>query len=176
MKYSLVFYILFCIAVGLGGTMSLIRMSRVLAGIVFLILAVLIFVFFGLRWFSYAAPDMTVWPPVINSCPDYLTLYTQGSGTDAVQSCVDMVGVSKNGALTKFPEVRPGEPAPTDPKYFFPRNIDPGAKLSDTPQKLCKYTIDSGLSWEGFVNGISCVGRAAGSSSGSGGGGNCPTN
>ena len=174
MKYSLVFYILFCIAVGLGGTMSLIRMSRVLAAIVFLILAVLIFVFFGLRWFSYGAPDMTVWPPVINSCPDYLTLYTRGSGESATQSCIDMVGVSKNGGLAKFPDVRPGDPVPTDNKYFFPQNISGSAKLSDIPQKLCKYTIDSGLSWEGFVNGISCVGRAAGSGSASASGGDCP--
>jgi hypothetical protein len=177
MKYSLVFYILFAIAVGLGGTMSLARMSRVLAAIVFLILSVLIFVFFGLRWFTYGAPDTSVWPPVINSCPDYLTLYTRGSGTSAVQSCVDMLGVSKDsGLLNKFPELRPGDPIPTDRKYYFPQNVDSNAKLSDAPDKLCAYTIASGLSWEGLVNGISCIGRASGSSSASGGGsgGGCP--
>ncbi len=176
MNYSLVFYILFCIAVGLGGTMGLVRASRVLAAIVFFILAVLIFVFFGLRWFQYGGGDVTSWPPVINSCPDYLTMYTRGTGESAVRSCVDLVGVSKNGALAKFPNVEQGTQPPSDNKYYFPQNINPSAKLSDSPQKLCSYCIQSGLSWDGLVNGNSCTGKAAGGGSGSASGGGCPAN
>lgn len=175
MKYSLVFYILFCIAVGLGGAMKLVRMDRILAAFVFFILAVLIFVFFGLRWFEYARIDMTSWPPVVNTCPDYLSVYKSGSGASEVTSCVDMVGISKNGSLAKFPETREGGSPPSDLKYHFPMNIDPAAKLSDAPQKLCSYAIQSGLSWEGLVNGISCTGRAAGGSPSNSSGGNCPS-
>jgi len=176
MKYSLVFYILFCIALGLGGAMKLVRMDRILAAFVFFVLAILIFVFFGLRWFANAGSDMTSWPPVVNTCPDYLSAYTTGSGKNAVTSCVDMVGVSKNGSLAKFPEVRQDGSPPSDLKYYFPMNIDPAAKLSDSPQKLCSYTIQSGLSWEGLVNGISCTGQAAGGGGPSNSsGGNCPS-
>lgn len=154
MSTQLILYILFCIAVGLGGTVGLFRMNRTLASAVFFILSILIFVFFGLRWFIYATGDVSKWPPVINTCPDYLTGYIREVGGQKVATCIDLIGVSTNGSLKQFPSS--GSP-PTGNDSYFPMNCNPSARLTDNINKLCAYTRDSGLSWDGIVNGQACV-------------------
>ena len=154
MSYTLIFYILFCILVGLGGTMTLFRMERALAAAVFLVMSILIFVFFGLRWFTYAVGSTIKWPPVVNTCPDYLTSYQRTIGGKPVTACVDLIGVSKNAALAVFPSTGT---APTDNKFYFPMCVNPNGRLTDKGDKLCEYTTGAGLSWDGLVNGMSCI-------------------
>ena len=134
--------------------MTLFRMNRALAAAIFLVLSIMIFVFFGLRWFTFAVGSTTKWPPVINTCPDYLTSYQRTIGGKSVTACVDLIGVSKNASLSVFPSTGG---APTDNKYYFPMNIDPSARLTDEIGKLCSYTQSAGLSWDGVVNGMSCL-------------------
>ncbi len=147
-------YILFCIAVSLGGTVGLFRMNRALAASVFMVLSILIFVFFGLRWFIYATGDVSKWPPVVNTCPDYLTSYTRTVGDQKVATCIDLIGVSTNASLKQFPS---SGAAPDGNDFYFPMNCSPSAKLTDNINKLCSYTRDSGLSWDGIINGQACV-------------------
>ena len=154
MSTQLILYILFCIAVGLGGTVTLFRMNRALSASAFLVLSILIFVFFGLRWFVYATGDVSKWPPVVNTCPDYLTSYQRTIGNQQVKSCIDLVGVSTNGSLKQFPS---SGIAPTDNSFFFPMCVDPSARVTDSIDKLCSYTRNAGLSWDGIINGQACV-------------------
>ncbi len=147
-------YILFCIAIGLGGTVGLFRMNRALAAAVYLILSIGIFVFFGLRWFVFKTGDVASWPPVINSCPDYLTSYQRTTANGTVATCIDLVGVSKNASLKVFPSS--GTP-PADNDYYFPMNVSATARLTDNISELCTYTRSSGLSWDGIINGEGCV-------------------
>jgi hypothetical protein len=154
MSTKLVLYILFCIAIGLGGAVTLFRMNRALSAAAFLILSILIFVFFGLRWFVYSVGDVAKWPPVINTCPDYLTSYTRSVGGQQVATCIDLVGVSTNASLKQFPATGV---APTDNSFYFPMCVNPSGKLTDNITKLCSYTRSAGLSWDGIINGQACV-------------------
>ena len=163
MSTQLILYILFCIAIGLGGTVGLFRMNRALAATTYLVLSLLIFVFFGLRWFVYATGDVTKWPPVINSCPDYLTAFKRTVNGQSVDTCIDLIGVSTNASLKRFPAsgISPSGSAeadcPSQNCYFFPMNVAPGGKLTDNITQLCSYTRSAGLSWDGIINGASCV-------------------
>jgi hypothetical protein len=154
MSTQLILYILFCIAVGLGGTVGLFRMNRALAAASYLVLSLLIFVFFGLRWFVYAVGDVTKWPPVVNTCPDYLTAYQRTTSTGVVNTCIDLVGVSTNSSLKQFPS---SGSAPSDNTFYFPMNVSSTATLKDDIINLCDYTRSSGLSWDGITNGMACI-------------------
>jgi len=154
MSWLLVAYIFFCIVVGLGSFMQLLNSGRLLAAILSLILFILIFVFFGLRWFpggnsvfSYSGP----WPPLINTCPDYLVYFKNGEK----DTCIDMLGVSRNGNLKSWnKEDNPRNP-PQDPNKYFPYTYKSGMTM-DQLNTLCQATNAAGLTWEGITNGESC--------------------
>ncbi len=155
--------------VGFGVTMSLIQSGRAVAGLIFLIGALLSFIFFGIRWFEGNVAGVPgsngAWPPVINTCPDYLveTTRTLGSGTSAktIRACIDTVGISRGGAMTKWSEGATGE------AYFFDLENADGPIPKST---LCTNAITKGLSWEGVTDGQICfatgVAGAAGGASG----------
>jgi hypothetical protein len=155
MSWGLIAYILFCIVVGLTLFMQLLNSGRTLAAVIALILVILIFVFFGLRWFpggksafSYSGP----WPPIINTCPDYLVYFNNG-GKD---TCIDMLGVSKNGNLKPWSsEDNPKNPPPDSTGKYFPYTYKPGM-TNNQLQVLCDTTRSMGLTWEGITNGDSC--------------------
>ena len=139
---KLIMYILFCIFIGLGGLTRLIKMDRTISAVVYLILVVLIFTLFGLRWFGKdgGADSTTQWPPIVNMCPDYLTAFkhTKSDGTTE-QVCIDTIGVSRNcQAMARWPE-NP-VPEPQDAKYYF--------SLEGTMEEKCKRAKDLGLTWE----------------------------
>ena len=138
---KLIMYVLFCIFIGLGGVVRLFKMDRTISAVVYLILTVLIFTLFGLRWFGKdgGADSTSQWPPVVNMCPDYLTAYTlnRSDGTK-IPTCIDTVGVSKNCRLKLWPKDAVMPPGSDD--YYFP--------LDGTMEEKCKRAKDYGLSWE----------------------------
>ena len=171
-------YIVAAILIIAGGSFSLIKGGNTLGAVLFLIGALITFSVFGLKWFS---PGSTFsgtpvsWPPQINSCPDYLVYYGRkmGDGTTKA-SCIDLIGVSKNGALKIFPK---GNTPPTTEDYYFSLQT----QSSDTAAKnaeLCQRAMAFGLTWEGITNGESCITPAGpvAPSSGGGGNSNCPSN
>ncbi len=138
-SYKLIFYVLFCLFVGLSVTVQLMKSNRAIAGIAYMILALLVFVFFGLRWFGKEGKGVTgQWPPIINACPDYLTKYNRiESDGRVVPSCIDTVGVSRNCQLKKWPS---DGTVPTDPAYYF--------GLEGSMEEKCARSKQLGLSWE----------------------------
>ena len=151
--------------------MTLFRMNRAMAAAIFLVLSILIFVFFGLRWFTYGVGSITKWPPVINTCPDYLTSYQRTIGGKPQTACVDLIGVSKNSDLSVFPSTGT---APTDNRFYFPMCVNDNARLTVSIDNLCTYTQSAGLSWDGVINGMSCIkANAPASSSSASGSGDC---
>jgi hypothetical protein len=183
MNYYLLIYVLFCIGIGFGGLMFFIRSSQYIGAVSFLVGAVLIFVFFGLRWFQNAnnAPWQTKsWPPVINTCPDYLMYYERPmrgvDGNTTIQpTCVDPLGISTNPAkLMKWPG---SAPSADKEEYYF--KLDFAAK---DPVKLlaekCERALEYGVTWEGICDGDSCAKYRPPVEPGAGGGtggGACPT-
>lgn len=156
MDYSFIAYILLCIVVGLTLFTSLSNSGRFWSALIVLIVSILIFVFYGMRWFSgttsrfnYSGP----WPPMINMCPDYLVYFKNGN----IDTCIDMLGVSRGmGTLKSWTkEDNPNNP-PQDPQKYFTFVYKPGMSASDM-KNLCNATMQAGLTWEGITNGESCT-------------------
>jgi hypothetical protein len=156
MDYWFILYILIAVGVCLGGMVVLIQSHRTLGGFLFLIGSILIFVFYGLRWFSGDALrptkfSSTTWPPVINLCPDFLSLYDRGSSSRPDKICVDLIGVSSgNAGIQKF--IDPSNA--TSDKYVFRLFQDKNG--SDRLKSLCQECKDKGVTWEGIFDGVSC--------------------
>jgi hypothetical protein len=122
--------------------------TLVFAGILF----ILIFVFFGIRWFQYrvttaSRPATGPWPPIINTCPDYMTLVNG--------KCADIVGVvnlqKTGGNLRSW--TRDDSPATTTAanKYF---NGTYASSLSvDQITALGQLASGFKLTWEGITDG-----------------------
>jgi hypothetical protein len=167
-------YIIFAILIIVGGGYKLFSVGLT-TGIIFLLGAIYFLVVFGIKWFkngSIFSETPVSWPPAINTCPDYLVYYGRQmpDGTKK-DTCIDLIGVSKNGSLKVFP--KGGEAPPSDDYYFAltTNSSDPSSKNKE----LCQRAIAMGLTWEGITNGESCItpaGPVAPSGGGSGGG--CP--
>ena len=93
-NYSYVVYVIFSVVLVAGGTFALYSSANLGRTVIYAIGVSLIMLFFGMRWFGNIPSASKLWPPTINMCPDYLT-YISESG------CVDTLGVSNNGGLTK---------------------------------------------------------------------------
>jgi len=170
-----VIFIIASILIGGGGTYYFVSQGQYIATILFLIGSILVLVIYGLLWFGpsgeYAGKKVP-WPPVINTCPDYLTYFkrTVSGSSSPTDTCVDRTGVSKNGGITVFPP--DGNSNSPDSCFFV---LKKGASKAD----LCKETIAAGLTWEGITDGESCFNPAGGSTGPATGpavpGANCPS-
>lgn len=158
---KIILYVLFCIGIGFGGIMYLFRSGRSISAGVFAIGAILVFIFFGLRWFVYAQPKWQPkgWPPQINSCPDFLTYFL----LNGKPVCVDTLGVSTNPqgsggrAGVKRWIYGSNPPADVTTDYYFDLATSPNAKTPDAVrQEYCQRCLDVGLTWEGICDGESC--------------------
>lgn len=55
----------------------------------------LIFIAFGYRWFKSNVANVLYdgpWPPMINTCPDYLVAVNRGNQ----MACVDLIGINRS--------------------------------------------------------------------------------
>jgi hypothetical protein len=175
----LTIYIILAIFVIGSGSFSLNKSANTLGAILFFVGSFVVFMVFGLKWFSPGSTFSETpvsWPPQINTCPDYLVYYNRTMPDGTTQgSCIDLIGVSKNGSLKVFP--KNSNPAPTDNDYYFSlqtQSNDSSAKNAE----LCQRTISFGLTWEGITNGESCITPSGPVGPNGGGGGsngnNCP--
>lgn len=150
-------YIVVAIIILAGGTFKLISSGQTVGGGLFVIGAIIVLIVYGMKWFgkgSIFSETPVSWPPTINTCPDYLVYYgrTMPDGTTQ-DSCIDTIGISKNGSLKVFPK---GGAAPSTDEYYFSlvtASSDPVTKNA----QLCQQAIAAGLTWEGITNGESCI-------------------
>lgn len=156
MNFYMVWFIIVAILVGGIGTWKIYQSERSISALLFLVGSILVFVFYGIRWFDTKGtafnPVPAQWPPYINTCPDYLTYYKRTKGGVQQDTCIDRVGVSRNNGLKVFPAS--GEP-PSDDSYYFDLTTtsqDPVKKRTE----LCNRTIQMGLTWEGVSDGETC--------------------
>lgn len=166
MNFPFIAYIFFCIAVGLSVPMYLFRSERMIAAILFLILSIFIFIFFGTRWFStgnVVGNYTGSWPPIINTCPDYLVSYNKPgvNATDPkIPACIDIIGISRIGSppgvsMWNPPTDNTTPPVTGSPKYF--NHIYKPGMNQDQLTVLCNQAQQAGLTWEGITNGDSCT-------------------
>ncbi len=143
MEFTLILYILLSAGIGIGGTMYLVQSDRTLGAFLYFVGAVLILTFYGLRWFTGDNLRTTrysskTWPPVINTCPDFMSLYEEGEGQAKTKTCIDLIGITKGGKQTKF-------------------NLHMDKQGKTRIDALCNECKALGVTWEGVYDGISCV-------------------
>ena len=161
---KLIIYVIGCILILTLGTYKIFQYYQMLGAIIFFAGALYVCIIYGIRWFNNnASSSTTTWPPVINTCPDYLTYYERKKNGKMVPTCIDTIGVAKKNGLKKFP--KDGDSNSDDDCFFT---------IPATNAEKCQQTINAGLTWEGITNGESCVINTSGTS-GSSGGNTCIT-
>lgn len=166
----LAIYIIVALAVCAGGTYKIYGIKQQLSAFIFFLGASIAFIIFGMKWFNEEgtfAKTPVPWPTVINTCPDFLTYYKrpeltadtspQAGETYTIfgDTCIDTVGVSKDGPLHLLKVPDPSKP-PKDDKYYF--SLKTNATDNDGRKgELCTRAIQYGLTWEGITNGESCI-------------------
>jgi len=143
---------IFLAAVGIvGGAYFLYSGGRHITAFLFFGGLLALTVVFGLRWFrndgSLNTPSVAAWPPVINVCPDFLSL----TSIDGRAVCVDTVGVAPNGGLQQ------NDGTQMDAKTYFDLQADTTDAAARTAQ-LCDQCRSQMLTWEGVYDGASCIG------------------
>lgn len=158
MDYSMIAYIVISIFVLAGGASYLIRMTRSIAAGIFLIGGLLIFVFYGLRWFtktglkSSAITDPGQWPPIINPCPDYWQKTVSSTGAvvcEDTKNYYDSLS-APSPASSKFPLT----PATgSTPDRLTVRTTAGEGITAAALTNVIRTNIN--LRWEGVYDGIS---------------------
>ena len=117
-------YIIVSIYVIGYGTFRIYQNKQNISALIFFVGSLTFFIIFGMKWFSpnsVFSKTPVSWPPVINTCPDYLESYKYSKGTVSHNTCIDTIGVSTNGQLLKFPkDIIPDYSDDTNPSYYFP--------------------------------------------------------
>jgi len=161
MNLYLVFYGIFALTILIAGATTIYGMGMTLGAVIFVVGAAIFLTLYGMRWFfsedSILSQATVKWPPVINTCPDFLTYYKRTTGTGVKEdTCIDTTGVSKKGSvmLSVFPS---GNAAPpTDEKYYFSLKTSTN-DITVRNKELCQRAMTYGLTWEGITNGDSCI-------------------
>jgi NADH:ubiquinone oxidoreductase subunit 6 (subunit J) len=154
MELSFIFY-LFTAFIVIPGTYFLLSTQRMyIAGIIASIGLLILFILFGIQLFTVegnyvTSPSKMTWPPSINTCPDFLSLYK----INGTYSCVDTAGVSTNGGLPKFEPVNGTgtSQTPTAAQLFNLFLSDSDANRKNSIKTEC---INKGVTWEGVYDGI----------------------
>ena len=155
MDYFFILYILLSVAIVWGGVVFLIQSERSLGAFLFVVGAVLVLVYYGLRWFSGASLKATQvsyksWPPVINLCPDFLTMHKRTVGGKTENVCVDLVGVSRGG-IQRLTDPNNA----TNDNFVF--RLFEDSKGPDRLRRLCAECREKRVTWEGVFDGANCV-------------------
>jgi hypothetical protein len=156
MNLTLYLYVFAAAIMVISGTVFFFKSGNSISGGIYGIGTLALSIFFGTRWFLPSGVDASAgsqWPPVINVCPDFLSLYTLiPSGATAPKVvCIDTIGVSKNGNLKVW-----SDPTQTDASYYFdPTPTPPAGKT--LVATLCDNSSAMGLTWEGIYDGTSCT-------------------
>ena len=155
MDYSFILYILVSVATIWGGTVVFIKSDRSLGGFLFVVGAILVFVYYGLRWFSGISLKATQvnyksWPPIINLCPDFLTMHKRVVGGRTENVCVDLVGVS-NGGIQRLQD--PNNVTNDNFVFRLYENLTGPTRI----RRLCQECKNKKVTWEGVFDGANCV-------------------
>ena len=152
MDYLFWAYVFFSCVLITGGTYYYFSINQqISAGVMFLGIT-FISIFFGLRWFSTSGLQLAApagpWPPLINYCPDFLTLYE----VNGEKVCIDTVGLAQTGGMSKW-----SDPTQTDERYLFHlfTHLSGGARV----KALCQQAKDKMVTWEGVWDGSVCSGN-----------------
>jgi hypothetical protein len=158
MELTFILYIFAAFIVIPGTFFVLSLFNKFLAGGIAFIGMLILFVLFGLQFFTSDGKHVqqtkpSKWPLTINYCPDYLSLLKLSDNT---YTCVDTVGVATGNGnkLQKFDSnsAVTGNNSPTTLQRFdLHLNISDNNARRDTIINQCK---EKGLTFEGIYDGL----------------------
>lgn len=149
MDFVFLFFIFSVSVLIIGGSFMLFTNGQAIFGGIYFVGTVIAAVIFGLRWFLPSGDinrPGTVWPPVVNTCPDFLSLYQVGD----TPVCIDTVGVAKTGGISKWTD-----PSQTQDQYVF--NLFTNLTDLARAKKLCEEAEKKKVTWEGVFDGSTCA-------------------
>jgi hypothetical protein len=154
MDLSFILYIFFYIILLTGGFYSFYSSGQEMLAVIFFVGFLGGIIMFGLRWFSPTGTvrqDIGAWPPVVNYCPDYLTLHT----INGTHFCIDTVGIAKAGGIGKWAS----NMNTADPRYTFNLSMDANMTPEQRIKALCDECKRTKVTWEGVYENGSCMNR-----------------
>ena len=154
MDLGFVLYVLASCVLLAGGTFRYVRSGAPITAGIFFIGVLIIIVYYGIKWYTTAGtstktPQGGSWPPVLNTCPDFLSVYNM-NGTNV---CIDTIGIAGAGGISQWTD-----PVQTDAKFQFNLNLD--KKGADRVAALCKECKSKNVTWEGVWDGAACMNGA----------------
>ena len=151
MDLTFLFFIFLSTIVSVGGAFYFVKTHQVAGAGIYFVCIVLAMIFFGMRWFNTSGNQVATgsWPPVINVCPDFLSLYTLADTNEQV--CIDTIGIAPSGGISKWTDT-----TNTDEKYLFHLMTSTTAG-ADRATGLCQQCLDKKVTWEGVFDGSICL-------------------
>jgi hypothetical protein len=150
MEYLFLFYIFSSIILISGGGFFLFNSGKVILGGIYLLATLTAAILFGFRWFlptgEFNKDQVTTWPPVLNSCPDFLTLYNLAGKP----VCIDTQGTSMPGGMARWTD-----PNQTAEQFIF--NLYTDMTGEARAKKLCEECGRKKVTWEGVFDGATCM-------------------
>lgn len=111
MDFWVILYSLICVVIGGGVVAFLSKRNQSIGAMIALVLLLLVFILFGLRWFpggnlNGSQPKAGAWPPIVNMCPDFMASWKDASTNkiycyDAANIYGLKTGVSATGFESK---------------------------------------------------------------------------
>ena len=166
MELSFIFYLFASFIIIPGTFFLLVLFNKPTAGVIAAIGMLILFILFGIQFFNEngtykqeVSTSYKSWPPVINYCPDYLSLYKNGSEL----ICVDTVGVSKDSGIQLF---NPNTTTVTtegqsfhlyltaDSINAYKTDTNNAGKPFDRKSILIEQCKNKKLTWEGVFDGL----------------------
>jgi len=185
-NFKFILYLLVAIIIEIIVIVYATRSNQYLTVAIFAPISLYVFIVYGLRWFGADSPypQSTVnWPPIINSCPDFLVAYNIPN--TKTTGCVDVIGIAPGD---KFKQNKSGIPTfgsgstaqPTgsisstvaatayNSVGWFPTKVP-----NETKADLCTRLRTAGLTWDGVFDGANCLSSTGSLLSGQGTAGTC---
>jgi hypothetical protein len=107
--FALIVYIIISVVIGGAVANYFNSIGQTTGAMISIVLLILVFTFFGLRWFRGTKTGNTVWPPIVNMCPDYMTAVEGETTTRPSKTgtfCIDTKGLYTSHLATMV-DVRP---------------------------------------------------------------------
>ena len=150
MNYIFWFYVFLVFVITSGGAFTFFSNRQPIAAGIFFVGLTCISIYFGFRWFPTSGSNVvepSKWNPIINYCPDFLSLNTVADE----QVCVDTIGVSQGGGIAVYTYA-----TQTDEQYLF--HLHTNLYGAERVKKLCEEAKNKKVTWEGVWNGSTCIG------------------
>ena len=154
MELGFLLYVVASIVLIAGGTFRYVRSGAYITAGIYFIGLLIIVIYYGIAWYkpsgvSTSKPEGGAWPPVLNTCPDFLSLYKMGE----TNVCIDTIGIAGAGGISQWTD-----PVQTDEKFQF--NLHIGKVAADRVTALCDECKNKKVTWEGVWDGSSCMNGA----------------